>query len=511
MSTEPATPEQGRVMSVGRSTAGTLVANTLGALVRFATAVIMMRILGASLFGSYVQAMTIALLLMLIGSLGSSPGIVPFVVAAERAGGGSLRALGLRLWRLVLAASIPLSVAMWAAAPWLANTAFDDPKLLELVRLLSPLVVLGAFVTATMAFLQGMGAVALQAWIERVLIACATFVLVAVAGMAGLGVRGVIVAVLLGTLVGCVLGVGAVHRMTRAAWGATAKVAASPREILRESTPLMGASLLTFIIMSMNVVFVGVLHDSREVGGYGAAVRVLLAVTLVHDSVAPVFVSRMGKLFLDRDWPAIRHLYRHSTVWSSWSSAGAVLVLVLWAPEVLGLLGTGFRESASVLIVLAAAKLITTGTGMCGLLIVTTRRVRLQLLNSFVLLATNAALNFLWVPRYGALGAAFATLASSALSNALQLVEGWVLFRVQPFSTRSLTAPVVALAIGAAVWPLREGLGGPFGWLLPLAIVSASWIALAWVFAVDAREKSELIALLPWRRASDPSLGPPRP
>jgi O-antigen/teichoic acid export membrane protein len=246
----------------------------------------------------------------------------------------------------------------------------------------------------------------------------------------------------------------------------------------------------------MDVFFVGLLRGPEEVGGYGAAVRLLLAATLVHEAVGQVFVGRMGELFLRRDWPAIRSLYRATCVWTSWSAAGVVLLLVVWAPQVLGLFGEDYAASAGVLVVLAGARLVKTLTGHSGLLIVTTRRVRLHLFNALVLLASNAALNAAWVPEHGAEGAAAATLASVCLGNLLFLVEGQLFLSLLPFSARSLAAPALALSIGLVVWPLRAGAGGDLGWLLPAGAVALLWAGLAYAIALREPERRALVGLL---------------
>jgi O-antigen/teichoic acid export membrane protein len=473
---EPADEAPPPAHGIGRASLGTTAAGGVGALLRFGTGALLMTALGRELFGSYLEATTVVMLLGLLASAGVSPGLVPFVAAAERLGGDAPRRLAVRTLAQLFASSAVLSLALHLAAPAIATGLFDEPELGALLRRLAPLVVLGAVGAGTAALLRGLGAPAEQAWLESGLqMGLVLLLVLAVRGL-DLDAERYLDAIVLGTGLGALAAVLLVLRRTAAAPGAPSPAIAATGEVLRESVPLLGSALLAFLLMSMDVVFVGALRDPGEVGGYGAAVRLLLAATLVHDAVGQVFVARMGRLFLERDWPGIGLLYRTTTVWSSWSCAGVVLLFVVWAPEVLGVFGEEYAASSTVL--------------------VTTRRTRLHLANTVVLLSVNAGLNALWIPEHGAAGAAVATLVSVLVNNVLFVLEGWFLMRLLPFSRRSVAAPLVALALGLAAWPLRGGPGGAHGWLLPAAVTGLVFAALALRFALDARERRALLVAL---------------
>lgn len=493
---EPADEAPPPAHGIGRASLGTTAAGGVGALLRFGSGALLMTALGRELFGSYLEATTVVMLLGLLASAGVSPGLVPFVAAADRLGGDAPRRLAVRTLAQLFASSAALSLALHLAAPAIATGLFDEPELGALLRRLAPLVVLGAVGAGTAALLRGLGAPAEQAWLESGLQMGLVLLLVLAVRALGLDAERYLDAVVLGTGLGALAAVLLVLRRTAAAPGAPSPAIAPTGEVLRESVPLLGSALLAFLLMSMDVVFVGALRDPGEVGGYGAAVRLLLAATLVHDAVGQVFVARMGRLFLERDWPGIGLLYRTTTVWSSWSCAGVVLLFVVWAPEVLGVFGEEYAASSTVLVALCGARLVRTSTGHSGLLIVTTRRTRLHLVNTVVLLSVNAGLNALWIPEHGAAGAAVATLVSVLVNNVLFVLEGWFLMGLLPFSRRSVAAPLVALALGLAAWPLRDGSGGAHGWLLPAAVTGLVFAALALRFALDARERRAILVAL---------------
>jgi O-antigen/teichoic acid export membrane protein len=73
--------------------------------------------------------------------------------------------------------------------------------------------------------------------------------------------------------------------------------------------------------------------------------------------------------------------------------------------------------------------------------------------------ALNIALNVLWIPRYGVLGAAWATVAAFALGLALSIGFGRRFFTLA-WPWRDWAAVVVATAaFGLALWPARASAG----------------------------------------------------
>ena len=76
---------------------------------------------------------------------------------------------------------------------------------------------------------------------------------------------------------------------------------------------------------------------------------------------------------------------------------------------------------------------------------------RLTFANSIIYLVSNIALDLLFIPRWGVVGAALAVTISDILINTLRTVEVFVLLRLWPYD-RSFLKPITAalLATGAA-------------------------------------------------------------
>jgi O-antigen/teichoic acid export membrane protein len=191
----------------------------------------------------------------------------------------------------------------------------------------------------------------------------------------------------------------------------------------------------------------------------------------------------------------MRALYKLAGRWSLWSGAIGGSVLIVWAAPILGLFGPDFVVGAPVLMVLAASRLASTSTGMCGRMLAVTGKARLVMLNMGLMVGINLVLDLIWIPRHGAMGAATATLLAIATSNLVQSLEVWLLYRVHPWTGRSLLGVLAVAALAGLAWTVRDGWGGSAGWLLPLALFVAVSATLYALWDLGAEDRALLRSL----------------
>jgi O-antigen/teichoic acid export membrane protein len=240
--------------------------------------------------------------------------------------------------------------------------------------------------------------------------------------------------------------------------------------------------MLTFGLLWMDMLLMGYFRESREVGVYGLCARLAPAVALVPESLGPVFTAQLSRLFVERDWDSIRRLYRFTTRWAIWPAHTIGWILVLWSEPILSVFGREFRAGATALVLLAAAKAVSASGGHCGKVLAMTDRAGFNLFNTGVAVAVNLGLNLLWIPRFGGAGAAAATCCCLLLSKTLQVIEVRIFYRMLPWDVRGLAGVAAPALVAAALFPFRDGLAGPWGWLLPLGVyvlaATAAYLAL---------------------------------
>ncbi|UCF68243.1 MAG: polysaccharide biosynthesis C-terminal domain-containing protein, partial [Acidobacteriota bacterium] len=354
-----------------------------------------------------------------------------------------------------------------------------------------PLILLGAVAGVLAAFLQGFLAVKERAWIENVIVTGLTAGALALCWALGWGWPGVVAAMLAGPTAGIACAAALLSRLSPGVLRSRESGHPLPAgPLLAYSWPLLGTSMLGFLLMWSDILLMGFLRQASEVGVYGLCARLVTGVLLFHESIGQVFIPKLSDLFDAADRDGMRRLYHLSSRWAVWPALVVAWMLILWGRELLALFGPDFARGAAPLAVLAAAKAIAACAGMSGRVFAVTEQARLNLVNLLLMVTSNIVLNLLWIPRYGALGAAAATCVSLGGIKILQVVQVGVLFRLLPWDRRSLVpiGGITALALGMAAF--RDGLGGSWGWLVPLStfIVACLALFLFWGVADDERD-----------------------
>ncbi len=469
-----------QVRLVAREAGGTGLASMVGIGCRYLAMLGATHILGTALFGDYTLSLAIIGLLVIVSMLGLAPGLFPFLSRARADGNQTeVRSVVRSALLPVTVASTLLTVVVWLSAPWAAQTIFDKPNLHRFLVPLSMLILAGTLTTMIVTLLQGFIAVRERAWTERVVIPGTIATGMGVSWWLGFGVPGVVWATMAGTLLGLVVGIKLLTQRAPGVLSLTQPTAPLKiREMLSYSWPLMGTSMLTFLLLWTDVLSMGVLSDSQQLGAYGAAARVATIALLAHESLGPIFVSRLSDLHAVDDWPGIRHLYLLTARWSIWPGIALAWALSIWSVDILNIFGPEFRSGAGVLTILCVGKAAASSSGMAGRVLGITGRARLNLLNITLMVTGNIVLNVILIPIYGGLGAAAATGICITLIRLVQVIQIRVFYNMYPWGRRSLTPLIGISLIAALFYPLRGGFHGSWGWLVPFGLFLVSCAAL---------------------------------
>lgn len=190
------------------------------------------------------------------------------------------------------------------------------------------------------------------------------------------------------------------------------------RALLRDTVPLALSALAIVIYFKVDQVMLVSLVGDRENGLYAPAAmlsEVFYFLPLaIGGSAFPVIVRARDELS-----PAAfqARLQRFYDAMAALGYAVAVPMAVLAGPIVLLLFGPAYVETAGVLRVHVASFLFTTLGIARGRFLIADGQTWFAFASTALGAAANVALNLVLIPRHGALGAAWATVAAYALSN----------------------------------------------------------------------------------------------
>jgi O-antigen/teichoic acid export membrane protein len=496
--TETAATETKDVAHAARS--GAMQALTVAAqAMLMVTQILLVKLFGAVVFGSYQTCLAIVEMLTRAGTGGADKGMLRYVAAHRARGEADLvrGALGTGL-RLALGTAGTLALALIAAAGIVAWRV-HAPALQGALRIMAPAAIctgcvyvlvnasLAAKVTHANFIVRGLG--------EPMLLMAAGL-MAALFGrtLTHLATAHVLAAALTLTLalfvVGRVFGRGEIARAIRTPW---------LPGFAGFSVPIGAAELLNTILQRADVILLTTFVGPKVTAIYAAAEfisRIIGNARYIFDAVAaPVFAEAMHLGQADR----LRDNLRLMSRWVVTAAAPIAVTVMALRHDLLSLYGPTFQAGSVAIVVLSASHLVNASLGLTGYVVLVAGRSRLIVLYNLIAAGLNVTLNLILIPRFGMVGGAIGALVSVTCYHTLFIVTVRLEHGASPIGWATLKP----LAAAAAMLAVESWIGGHVahvGRRIPLVIASGLLSYLGVLVALGlAPEDRRLFAGL-WNR-----------
>lgn len=184
--------------------------------------------------------------------------------------------------------------------------------------------------------------------------------------------------------------------------------------------PLALVSGAFIIMQNLNIVILGMFRPVEDVGFFRIALSAATMVTFGMTVVNFVVASNLAKLHVDMELEHMAKTAQISSAIALTTALPVVLILVFLGSIIITqLYGDVYRDAYPPLAILACSKLILTAYSSCGSLLNMSGHEREVAVALVVGVAVNAVLAFALCPSFGSVGAAFATLGSTLIWNAI--------------------------------------------------------------------------------------------
>lgn len=257
--------------------------------------------------------------------------------------------------------------------------------------------------------------------------------------------------------------------------------------------PLFAVGLLGYATGNVDTLVLGSYHNSQA-GFYYTALLLARLLPVGLGSVAFIILPVTTRLFRSGDLEAVRITYATATKWITLTSLPLfVLFFFLPGPSLAFVFGASYTGSALALRIVVLGSFVATFVGPAAAAQVSFGQTRLLVYNSIASALADVVLSLWLVPGLGLEGAAVAWATASALAAVLSAVELAVLTGVHPFQAHYLV-PLLATGLPSAVFLLAVGAPGPF-WVLPAEGLGIAVLFVALVLLTGSVDRGDRLLL----------------
>lgn len=398
------------------SALGTLAVRGGSALLVFVSTVILARQLGASGYGTYAWAFAWASVLQIITSFGFDIlAIREFAAYKERdKWPAAVHGLFRTAPKVVLLGSTVVTLLVLSA-----STILIEPTQRATFIIAVAFVPLLALTAVRQGAVQGLGSV-VAARLPDDLVRPLVFNIFLLIGWSVLSLRhSPPVAMALQGVAASVAFIFGLVVLRRAlpSRGGLPHVQSQTRAWLRLAIPLGLLNGIAILLAQVDLILLGFLSDSTQVGLYSTSTRVASFVGIAEFAVNAAYLPVVARLFAANRMDRLKTGAPMVTLGAVLLSAVLAVPLIIFAPQVLRLFGSSFESGVFVLRVLCVTFVISAVAGQNGALLTMTKHPRPMIVGSGVALATNVGLNLIFIPLQAARGAAIAWLLSVIVWN----------------------------------------------------------------------------------------------
>ena len=408
--------------------------------VQYILLVIISRILGVESFGLYMLGFTITSFLTIVSRMGLDNAAIRFVSIHNGTGEKVLiRQVILKILRYALFFSSFITILLLFFSETLAQVLFEKPELEQVLLVLSISIPFVAIMTISLSVTQGFKKMKYSVYCQDIFYPLMNLILVTLFYSLGSRLFGVMLALVISSMFSFVLSLYFLKKiMKEMNIEKRDKKQSAPevKGLLGYASPLLLITLLTMLLTWVDTIMLGYFRSSSEVGIYSAAIKTSVLSGLILLSFNTIFSPMIADFYNRKQMRRLESMFKLSASWIFIFTLPFFLILLLFANAIMSLFGKDFIAGANILIIIATGFFLNASTGSVGNMLIMSDHQRLMLFNSGTIFIFNIVANYLLIPAYGMIGAAFTSCLSMVSYNVLMLFQVYWVLHMHPYDAR---------------------------------------------------------------------------
>lgn len=421
-----------------------LVGRFSGRLVIVVNGILAARFLGPEIFGIYSIGLVVLRIAEVAIPIGFDVGIVKYCAGIYDQNSKFFRGILGYSFSIVFVFSSFLSAFVYITAPWLAKDIFAKELLVYVFRFIAfcfPLAGIMILGTSAITITQDIRyAIAIQDVGQPLL---ATGLLLVFLSL-GFGLSGVLLSHLVSYGIAAAVVLFFLRRLFSILFNHDIALIPPIKEYYAFSFVSFSTVLLSTLMLWVDRLLLAFYVAAYDVGIYQSASQLAVIFAVILSGLSRIFVPVFAGLKNEDNFQELRNAYRIGTKWAIYLGLPILIFLLLNSEDVLRVLyGHEYAAGANILLILLIGQFINLLTGPVGPLLVIGGYQNLTFLVSGLALLINTSLSLIFIPRFGAAGAAtVASMSVGFLYFSLFLIARQKM-KVRPFDSRYFK-PIIA-------------------------------------------------------------------
>jgi len=194
------------------------------------------------------------------------------------------------------------------------------------------------------------------------------------------------------------------------------------KSMLKMAKPLLFVSASSLLLSSVDVLMLGWLSDSSNVGLYTVAARLVLFIAFFLQITNAAISPKIAIFYSKNQFKEMNLMVKQVTFWLIIIGVISMFFFIFLGKPILGLWGDDFKDAYFCLIILCFGQFINISTGCSGVLLIMSGHQKVFSYISGFFLILNLILNYFLIIRYDIIGAAIATTIVISGENIVRVI-----------------------------------------------------------------------------------------
>lgn len=263
------------------------------------------------------------------------------------------------------------------------------------------------------------------------------------------------------------------------------------KSILSYSALIIIAGSVANMILEIDKFMIGHYVKIENVAYYAVAIYIASVIGVPSRAMHQITSPLTAKLLNEDNTIELKKLYQKSSLTLFVIGGAVFLLIVLNINELYVLIPEKYSGGVLIVILIGSAKLFDSLLGNNNAILFNSNYYKMVLLLGFCLVLLTVVLNDLFIPKYGAIGAAYATFIAIVVYNISKILFIKYLFKIMPFTINTVKVfLLIVILLGLFYfWEF------PFHPIINIGLKSML-ITLIYVFIVYRFNFSEDISIL---------------